>query len=93
MALRETGSILVSAPRDLVFEVVRRRMQGEPGLRVEDDRISTARSTWVVREAADGTTRVTHALVEPTFLVRPADLRRTVSEDLLAVQKLASLER
>jgi hypothetical protein len=94
MALRETGSILVSAPRDRVFEVVRARMQQEPGLRtMTAERIESERSTWVLQDAPDGGTRVVHALVQSAFLVRPkAELRRAVTDELLAVQKLATRE-
>lgn len=91
MALRETGSILVNAPRDHVFEVVRQRMAEEPGLRtISAERIESARSTFVLRDAPGGT-RVVHARVATTFMMRPgAELKQAVSEELLLIQKLAT---
>lgn len=95
MALRETGSILVHAPRDRVFEVVRARMQGEPGLHtVGAERLESERSTFVLRDVPGGTKVVGARIVEPTFLIRPsAERPRELSDELLAIQKLVQMER
>ena len=68
-------------------------MAEEPGLRtVRDDRIESTGSTFVLRDAPGGT-RVVHArTIEPTFLIRPGgELKQAVSDELLMIQKLATI--
>jgi hypothetical protein len=87
-ALRETGSILVRAPADAVFEALR---TFEPGLRAEGDRrLESDFSTFVLREAPGGT-HVIHARREDATLSasrRPRDeLRAQVELDLFRLQQ------
>lgn len=91
MALRETGSIVVPAPRDRVFAVLAQRMAREPGLRtVFDERIESRRKTFVLSDDLGGGTRVVMARIEekPGLPAAREDLRLAVSEELLSLQKL-----
>ncbi|GEM_PF-3906945 len=86
-ALRETGSILVRAPRDRVFEAIKEAMEGEPDLRAEAARrVESPFSTFVLRDAPGGGTEVIHARRESLTLGasrRPRDeLRAQVELDL-----------
>jgi hypothetical protein len=88
--LRETGSILVRAPRDRVFEALMASMQGEPGLRAEEARrLDTPLSTFVLRDAPGGT-QVIHARAAPAALAGPRpreELRATLELELFQLQK------
>jgi hypothetical protein len=91
VALRETGSILVKAPADRVFEVLKASMQGEPQLRAEGERrIESSLSTFVLRDAPGGT-QVIHARREDATLGamrRPREeLRAQVELELFRLQQ------
>ena len=91
-ALRETGSILVPAPRDRVFEAIRASMEGEPGLRAEGSRrVESPFSTFVLRDAPGGATEVIHARRESLTLGasrRPREeLRAQVELDLFKLRQ------
>jgi hypothetical protein len=91
MPLRETGSIVVPAPRDRVYAIIAERMASEPGLRtVFDERIESRRKTFVLSDDVGGT-RVVMARTEekPVLAAARDDLRLAVSEELLSLQKLA----
>jgi hypothetical protein len=90
MTLRETGSILVHAPRERVLEVVRERMAHERGpVTVTDGvRIASRRATFVLQDGPDGdTTRVVVGRTAPDIAQR-AELRREVADELMALQRL-----
>lgn len=97
LALRETGSILVHAPRSRVFEVLRREMAAEPGLReTPSERIEShgafEESTFVLRDAPGGT-RLYHSRSRgQPFIPHQGSrdkLRAAVEAELLRVQRLA----
>lgn len=90
--LRETGSILVNAPRDHVYEVLRRHMADAPDLRATPaERLETTGRTFVLRDAPGGT-RVIHALSRPTLPVPGPgprhELKAALEAELLRVQRL-----
>lgn len=98
VAIRETGSILVRAPRDEVLALLRHKLEHEPGLRVSDNRLESAREgTYVLRDAPGGGTRVIHARSLPApvgVFPRPREeLRHAVQADLFQVQRLAEMGR
>lgn len=89
--LRETGSILVRAPRDQVFEALRADLRGEPTLRAEGARrLETRLSTFVLRDAPGGT-QVIHARQQEASLAamtRPRqELRAAVEFELFKLQQ------
>jgi hypothetical protein len=89
--LRETGSILVRAPRDQVFEALRTSLRDQPGLRATDaSRLQTDVATFVLRDAPGGT-QVIHARAAPVTLpgsARPREeLRASVEFELFQLQK------
>lgn len=91
MRLRETGSILVRAPRHQVFEAIKASMQDEPGLQAEAARrLETPFSTFVLRDAPGGT-EVIHARCEDLAFNatrRPRDeLRAQVEMELFELQR------
>lgn len=96
-ALRETGSILVRAPRDQVYDLLYRRLAHEPSLRaVPAQRLEAAGGsgdrlrTFVLRDEAGGT-RVIHARCEPvatSLLKGPNNLRLAVQAELYQLQNL-----
>lgn len=90
MALRETGSIVLAAPRDRVFETLRARMLQEPGLRtMTAERIESERKTFVLRDAPGGTRVVLARLANgPALRAGRDELRLAVSEELLSLQRL-----
>ena len=91
MAIRETGSILVNAPRDRVHAVIAERFLIEPGLHsVGNSRFESRRSTIVLQDAPGGSTRVVVAREKSGLPLagRRDDLRNDVSGELLALQKL-----
>ena len=97
LAVRETGSILVQAPRERVFEVLRRELAHAPDLRATpSERLEARRageaSTFVLRDAPGGT-RLFHARTrEHPILPRQSSrdkLRAAVEAELLRVQRLA----
>ena len=91
MPLRETGSIVVPAPRDRVFAALAERMAGEPELRtVFDERLESRRKTFVLSDSVGGGTRVVmgRTAEKPSFPAAREDLRLAVSEELLSLQKL-----
>lgn len=93
--LRETGSILVHAPRDHVFEILRRHLATTPGPLRETprERLEAGPRTFVLRDAPGGT-RIIHAASRPaTFLpgTGPRDaLKAAVEAELLRVQRLVN---
>ena len=93
VALRETGSILVNAPRDRVFEVLRRDVAalGSAVRETPRERIEAGVSTFVLRDAPGGT-RVIHARSRPGHLLSPIEprheLRAAVEAELMRVQRL-----
>lgn len=100
-AIRETGSILVRAPRDRVFEALRHRLAAEPGVRALDGARLEAergdrRTTYVLRDAPDGT-RVILARTEPAlrglFAGPREELRTAVQAELFQVQRLLGADR
>ena len=96
--LRETGSILVHAPRDRVFEVLRRDIAaGAEAVRATpSERLEAGAATFVLRDAPGGT-RVIHARSRPGFLLSPTEprheLRAAVEAELLRVQRLVHEHR
>lgn len=88
VALRETGSILVRAPRDEVMDVLRRSVLD--AAQVAPDRLRAPASTYVLRETRDGT-QVILARSEDAQVPSRAqrdDLRREVESDLFRLQRL-----
>lgn len=90
--LRETGSILVKAGKDDVMDVLRRVVKD--GSVVAPGRLVGARSTYVVRDAPDGT-QVFHMRSEnaplPTASRERETLRRAVQADLFELQRVLDL--
>lgn len=65
--LRETGSILVPAPRDRVFEALAAEFASASAVRVEPgERVEAGLSTFVLKDAPGGATQVIHARAAPT---------------------------
>lgn len=91
MPIRETGSIVVPAPRARVYELLSRRFEREAGvLAIPSQRISTSRETFVLRDAPGGT-RVVLARTGAGFAFLPKpreDLRLAVESELFHIQKL-----
>lgn len=94
--LRETGSILVTAPRDRVYEILRREMTDQPGLRDQpghrlDAEAAGGARTWVLRDEAGGT-RVIHARSRSATILPAAgprdELRAAVEAELLRVRRM-----
>lgn len=91
--LRETGSILVNAPRDHVFDLLRSQMAHAPDLReTPRERLETAERTYVLRDAPGGT-RIIHAISRSTLLPNPGpgprhELKAAIEAELLRVQRL-----
>lgn len=102
VAIRETGSILVNAPRDEVLDLLRSKMSGEPGrvsvheTGLRADRPGDRVLTFVLREAPGGT-QVIHARSEraPVSLFsKPRDdLRLAVQAELFQVRHLVEATR
>lgn len=102
VALRETGSILVNAPRDQVMDLLRTKMANEPGrVRVMDTRVQADRPgdrvhTFILRDAPGGT-QVIHARSERapiTLFSKPReDLRLAVQAELFEVRHLVEATR
>lgn len=95
-SIRETGSILVNAPRDRVYELLRSRLATEPDLREAPDRIEAFRpgvglTTFILRDAPGGT-RLIHGRSRDAPMVptnRPRDeLRAAVAAELFDVQRV-----
>jgi len=90
--LRETGSIMVRAPRERVYEVLAASFQGEPRLRVEPgERVEAGFSTFVLQDAPGGGTKVIHArsaeATLPQLGPRPREaLRAQVELELFDLQ-------
>lgn len=93
---RETGSILLAAPREQVFEFLltqagpasHARVEGSDRLEVRDKGM---RSTFVLRDEAGGGTRLYHARSQRPGLrewLAPESLRESVESDLLRIQRL-----
>jgi hypothetical protein len=93
VALRETGSILVNAPRERVFELLRADMAAMASAvrATPAERLESGPATFVLRDAPGGT-RVIHARSRSVFLLSPAEprheLRAAVEAELLRVQRL-----
>lgn len=102
VALRETGSILVQAPREQVMDLLRTKMATEPGrvsvmeTRVRADRPGDRVLTFILRDAPGGT-QVIHARSERAPLglsSKPRDdLRLAVQAELFEVRHLAEASR
>lgn len=92
--VRETGSILVKARKDDVLDVLRRVVKD--GSFVGPDRLVGAGSTYVVREAADGT-QVFHmrsgSASVPVSARERETLRREVQSDLFQLQRVFDVKR
>lgn len=91
MGFRETGSIVVNAPRERVFDVLHERLLAtDPGLHsVAAQRIESRLRTFVLQDAPHGTgTRIVLGRTAPTLRARRDELRRDVASELLALQKL-----
>lgn len=96
LPLRETGSILVHAPRARVFELLQRDLATQPAPlhATQDERLEAAHAglTYVLRDEPGGT-RLFHARSRPTGLLagqNPRDeLRAAVQAELLRVQRMA----
>lgn len=90
--LRETGSILVKAGRDEVFDVLQRVLKD--GAVVAPDRIEGVGSTYVVRDAPEGT-RVIHVRTESAGVALASRerevLRRAVESDLFQLQRVLEM--
>lgn len=88
--IRETGSIVVSAPRERVFAHLRARMAGEPGLHEGADRLDGRARSFVLRDAPGGT-RIIHARSRESAFVpswRGRDeLRAAVAAELFDLQR------
>jgi len=90
--LRETGSILVPASRDRVYEALAASLAQEPALRVEPGaRVEAGLRTFVLKDAPGGT-RVIHALAADANYAaigkRPREtLREQVEMELFRLQK------
>jgi hypothetical protein len=89
MARRETGSILVNAPRERVFEALQERLAktGSDVRSIRAERIESDRRTFVLQDAASGT-RIVLGRTAPTLGARRDELRDQVAQELLALQKL-----
>lgn len=93
VALRETGSILVNAPRERVFELLRQDMAVTAAAvrATRAERLEAGPATFVLRDAPGGT-RVIHARSRPGSLLSAAEprheLRAAVEAELLRVQRL-----
>lgn len=87
--LRETGSILVKARKDEVLDMLQAVVKG--GALVRPDRLEGRGSTYVVREAPDGT-RVIHMRSEDAAVAMASRerevLRRAVESDLFQLQRV-----
>ena len=92
--VRETGSILVKAPKDDVLDVLQRVVQG--GALVRPDRLVASGSTYVVRDAAEGT-QVFHMRSESAAVAIAArereELRRAVQADLFQLQRVFEVKQ
>ena len=99
MHWRETGSVLVDAPQERVFEVLARWMETDPQARVvspqrlESDAPGDGLSTFILR--SDGSrTRVIHARAAPMAVSKSMrareELREKVEEELQRVQRLVA---
>lgn len=93
LQVRETGSILVKARKDDVLDVLRRVVKD--GSFTSPDRLEGDGSTYVVREAADGT-QVFHmrsqSVVVPTTSRERETLRREVQADLFQLQRVFEVQ-
>lgn len=98
--LRETGSIVLQAPRDEVSDLLERQLGREPGFRRSAQRIEAGRGdemqTFVLFDAPEGRTRVVHARTEKaTFgnLNRPREeLREAVEAELFRLQRMLEMQ-
>jgi len=90
--LRETGSILVSAQKDRVLDVLRRVVQ--EGSFTAPDRLEGDGSTYVVRESPRGT-QVFHmrsgASSVPAAGREREELRRAVRSDLFELRRVLDI--
>lgn len=94
--IRETGSILVKAPRDTVFEVLRHRLADQPGLRTEPARRLEATkagtgSTFILRDAPGGTQVILARRQDvplPNLRGPREELRESVEAELFRVQRI-----
>ncbi len=86
LPLRETGSILVKAPREAVFQMLGQ----QPDLRATSEtRLESSSRTFVLRDAPGGT-QVIHARTERSLnFQRRTDLRIAVEAELFRLQRLA----
>lgn len=90
--LRETGSIMIRAPRDRVYQALAASLSGEPRLRVEPgERVEAGLSTFVLQDAPGGGTKVIHARAAeaalPQLGPRPREaLRAQVEMELFQLQ-------
>ena len=89
MTRRETGSILVNASRERVFEVIHKRLAtSEPGIHsIRAERLESSRGTFVLQDVPFGT-RIVLGRTSPMLGARRDDLREQVAQELLALQKL-----
>lgn len=93
---RETGSVVVSAERELVFAVLRDRFDPDALLETEgDDRLEMVRggerATFVLRAVPGGTQVVGSRAQRPglkSFLGGPDQLRVAVQADLFRIRRL-----
>lgn len=91
LPLRETGSILLHAPRERVYALLRRDMADAPGLRATPaHRLEAAHegATYVLRDEGAGT-RLFHARSREGVFLSRDELRAAVHAELLRVQRLA----
>lgn len=99
---RETGSVVLPAPRERVFQILRQQVDpARVAIAEGTDRLVVethgARSTFVLRDAPGGQTRLVHARsTRPglvSFFTPETRLREAVEADLFRVQRLVDAER
>lgn len=90
--LRETGSILVRARKDVVLDILQRHVGG--GALVRPDRLEARGATYVVRDLGDDT-HVFHARHGENGLApgRRGELRLAVQAELYQLQRLVEAAR
>lgn len=99
---RETGSVVLPAPRERVFQILREQV--DPAARTEAEGVERlvvehrgARSTFVLRDAPNGHTRLVHARATRPglagLLTPEGRLREAVEADLFRVRCLVDAER
>jgi hypothetical protein len=95
---RETGSVVLSAPRERVLEILCEGVDPRASVQVEGvDRLVVdgrdgARSTFVLRDEPGGGTRLIHARAEApslrTLFQPESRLREAIEADLFRIQRL-----